>query len=157
MRIKWGHIFKILSKKIGNSCSQCDYPKTRWTTTLRGSRVPGLPSRVVRTDAVAGFPWSEHILSRGESLLDQTHPRGPVHSSALPFPSSFSGDHSGFFHVMIYGTLFCREWSLWKDSQATKERHYVVHASRCLLCGYYQDKLYSKLVKDIQIVRTYVQ
>lgn len=127
MRIKWGHIFKILSKKIGNSCfHNVIIPKTNWTTTLRGSRVPGLPSRVVRTDAVAGVPWSEHILFQRRKSARPNSPQGPGPQFCIAIPILFQWRPLWVLPRDDLHSSF-REWSLWKDSQATKERHYVVH------------------------------
>lgn len=112
------------------------FPKTNWTTTLRRSKVPDLPSWVIRTDAVAGFPWSGRILFQ-RSLLDQTHYRGPVHSSPLPCPSSFSGDHSGFFHVMVCTALL--ETEAYERIPRQKRE--------TLLCPYYQDACFVGTIK----------
>ena len=109
------------------------FSKTNWTTTLRRSKVPDLPSRVIRTDAVAGFPWSGCILFQ-RSLLDKTHCRGLVHSSPLPCPSSFSGDHSGFFHVMICTALLESE-AYERIPRQLKRDITLSILSRCLLCG----------------------
>lgn len=71
-----------------------------------------------------GFPDLDASFSRGESLLDQTHYRGPAQSIAIPICFQWrplrvlprDDLHSSFW-----------DWSLQKDSQATKERHYFVH------------------------------